>query len=81
MFRPKKFKSSAPPMVYFILALMASNGEFFGAQRATNFRANTVTLLNQQCITGALLVNLAHLGVCTDNFVVDVKATKFQTTA
>ena len=28
-------------------------------------------LLNQHCITGALLVNLAHLGVCTDNFVVD----------
>ena len=67
-------------MVFFILALMASNGEFFGAQRATNFRANTVTLLNQHCIT-ALLVNLAHLGVCTDNFVVDVKAIAFQTTA
>ena len=67
-------------MVFFILALMASNGEFFGAQRATNFRANTVTLLNQHCIT-ALLVNFAHLGVCTDNFVVDVEAIAFQTTA
>ena len=30
---------SSPPMVFFILALMASNDEFFGAQRVTNFES------------------------------------------
>ena len=33
----EKSKCSSPSMVFFILALMASNDEFFGAQRVTYF--------------------------------------------
>ena len=33
----EKSKCLSPPMVFFILALMASNDDFFGAQRVTNF--------------------------------------------
>ena len=33
----EKSKCASPSMVFFILALMASNGKFFGAQRVTNF--------------------------------------------
>ena len=38
----EKFKFLSPQIVFFILPLMALNDDFFGAQRVTNFRANTV---------------------------------------
>ena len=58
-----KSKCSSPPMVFFILALMASNDKFFSAQRVTN-RANMVATLSI-CVLPYMF--LVHKYVCMHN--------------